>query len=460
MRRFFAFLLTTLLIGLCGCQTTPPELTPDGSSKPSTASSEAMLPGDTRETQSLSSTVPSGTETTTADSEKPAGPLDCPEGFRAVTAWDTDFLAVGTGGRMSLIAPDGTQQAISSGTDAALHAVAVLEGRAYAVGDAGTLVVYDGRQAAVSAIDPRVNLCAVVVWKDMLFVGGSDGALFRLAPDGEAVRLDVSASGTVTGLTASEARLLVVTDRGEILTSENGADWTCLHYRQAYHTEVSFTGALWTDGLFYACGRRTDGTPLLVQSTMGGVWAERTLDMLNGQPADLSALVFGGIAWDGRQAYVACNDGRLLTLPDCAECNQLQTIADANLTAAVCHSGRVAVVGEGFCAVVVDTEAVRQYRISPETAYQKQQQGAQIIDVRDAAEYAERHIRGSMSLPLGELSNTLPGRLSDRSATLIFYCTKGMRSQAAVEQAQALGYTDVYSLGAMDDWPYAFETGN
>lgn len=455
MRRFFAFLLTTLLIGLCGCQTTPP----NSSSEPAAASSDATVSGDTRETQPSTSTAPSGTETTTADSEEPAGPLDCPEGFRAVAAWDTDFLAVGTGGRMSLIAPDGKQQTISSGTDAALHAIVLLEGKAYVVGDAGTLVVYDGRQAAVSAVDPRVNLCAAVVWKDMLFVGGSNGALFRLVPDGEAVRLDVSASGTVTGLTASKTRLLAVTDRGEILTSEDGADWTCLQYRQAYHIEVSFAGALWTDGLFYACGRRADGTPLLVQSTMGGVWAERTLGMLNGQPADLSSLIFGGIAWDGRQAYIACNDGQLLTLPDCAECNQLQTIADANLTAAVCHSGRVAVVGEGFCAVVVDTEAVRQYRISPETARQKQQQGAQIIDVRDAAEYAERHILGSMSLPLGELSDTLPERLPDRSATLIFYCTKGMRSQAAVEQAQALGYTDVYSLGAMDDWPYAFETG-
>lgn len=455
MRRALICILFSLLVGLCGCQTAPPSSGEPGSSSEST---EAGTTTDTPSSTAGSSTA--GTVTDATSPAKPLPPLACTTGFRDIAPWDMDFLAVGTGGRMAVVSPSGDQQSVDTMTKNSLHAVAVQNGAAYAVGDAGTLVVYDGQEATNAVLDAGVNLCSIVSWNGRLYAGGSDGALFSFAPDDlSGTRLSTSAAGIVTGLAASDKLLLAVTDRGEILTSGNGRSWSRLDYNQAYQTDAVFGRALWTDGLFYAVGRHADGTPLLIQSSMGGVWAERALDSLNGEPADLAGLSLGGMAWDGQQAYIACSDGQLLTLPDCVQCNQLQTIADANLTAAVYHSGRVAAVGENFCTAVVDTESVRQYHISAETALQKQQQGAHIIDVRDAAEYAERHIRGSLSLPLGELSEQLAKRIPDKSATLIFYCTKGMRSQAAVEQARGQGYESVYSLGAMEGWPYEFAVG-
>ena len=37
---------------------------------------------------------------------------------------------------------------------------------------------------------------------------------------------------------------------------------------------------------------------------------------------------------------------------------------------------------------------------------------------------------------------------------LIFYCKAGVRAQTALEKAMELGYSRVYNLGGLGDWPY------
>ena len=80
-----------------------------------------------------------------------------------------------------------------------------------------------------------------------------------------------------------------------------------------------------------------------------------------------------------------------------------------------------------------------------------------IVDVRDTAEYETRHIAGSLSVPLAELETRLPEAIPDRDTTVIFYCSRGVRSQTAVERAIALEYYHSFTLGAMDNWTYAWE---
>ncbi len=95
--------------------------------------------------------------------------------------------------------------------------------------------------------------------------------------------------------------------------------------------------------------------------------------------------------------------------------------------------------------------------MSPETAYQKQQEGAVLIDVRNMEEHKEKAIKGSICIPLEELGQRLPEEYPDLGQVLIFYCSKGIRSQSAVETARKLGYVEVYSLGSIDNWKYETE---
>lgn len=54
--------------------------------------------------------------------------------------------------------------------------------------------------------------------------------------------------------------------------------------------------------------------------------------------------------------------------------------------------------------------------------------GAVIVDVRNPGEYAQGHIRGSINIPLGQLTGKM-GSLKNK--TVITCCQSGIRSSAA-----------------------------
>lgn len=72
-------------------------------------------------------------------------------------------------------------------------------------------------------------------------------------------------------------------------------------------------------------------------------------------------------------------------------------------------------------------------------------QGAQIVDVRTRQEYQGGHIRGSVNIPLDQLSaNT--GKL-DKTKPVITCCASGMRSGSAVGLLKSKGFGEVYNGG-------------
>ena len=72
-------------------------------------------------------------------------------------------------------------------------------------------------------------------------------------------------------------------------------------------------------------------------------------------------------------------------------------------------------------------------------------QGAQIIDVRSVGEYQGGHIKGSVNIPLDQLSKQLSKIKKDKP--VITCCASGMRSASAKSILQANGYTEVYNGG-------------
>lgn len=80
-----------------------------------------------------------------------------------------------------------------------------------------------------------------------------------------------------------------------------------------------------------------------------------------------------------------------------------------------------------------------------------------IIDVRSLEEYTSGHIQNAVSLP-NELiqaeSPQINAVLPDKEQAVLVYCRSGKRSKQASDKLVALGYTHIYDIGGIIDWPY------
>jgi len=68
-----------------------------------------------------------------------------------------------------------------------------------------------------------------------------------------------------------------------------------------------------------------------------------------------------------------------------------------------------------------------------------------LVDVRDANEFAAGHIPGVRNVPLDQLRADPEAALPKRDG-IIFICARGVRSLTAAKVAERLGYTTLYNL--------------
>ena len=79
--------------------------------------------------------------------------------------------------------------------------------------------------------------------------------------------------------------------------------------------------------------------------------------------------------------------------------------------------------------------------------------GATLLDVREADEFEQGAVPGSVFLPRGHLESQVEGRLGDKSGTVVVMCAGGVRSAFAARTLQELGYADVVSMaGGFNRW--------
>jgi rhodanese-related sulfurtransferase len=78
---------------------------------------------------------------------------------------------------------------------------------------------------------------------------------------------------------------------------------------------------------------------------------------------------------------------------------------------------------------------------------------AVVIDVCEAAEFANGHVVGAKNIPLSQLEAKLAGTVKNKATPLVMVCASGMRSNRAVSIATKLGYEKALSLsGGMGAW--------
>ena len=105
-----------------------------------------------------------------------------------------------------------------------------------------------------------------------------------------------------------------------------------------------------------------------------------------------------------------------------------------------------------------DTEASRL--ITPDEARELiGQTNVTLLDVRAKYEYDEAHIDGALLLPYDAITAESPELPENNDDTIIVYCRSGRRSAIAADTLSALGYTRIFDLGGIQDWPYETVAG-
>jgi rhodanese-related sulfurtransferase len=90
-------------------------------------------------------------------------------------------------------------------------------------------------------------------------------------------------------------------------------------------------------------------------------------------------------------------------------------------------------------------------RIDVEHARELIEAGADLVDVREAPEYAAGHIPGARLVPLNDFLSR-PREHVEREP-IVFVCAVGVRSALACEMAAAIGRRRVYNLeGGTSAW--------
>lgn len=116
-------------------------------------------------------------------------------------------------------------------------------------------------------------------------------------------------------------------------------------------------------------------------------------------------------------------------------------------------------IRESFPPVAIGEKILLQTgyrRITPEEAKAFIDEGTYgtILDVRTEAEYLEGHLENATLLPDNEIESKAEITLYDKNELILVYCRSGRRSEAATEKLIQMGYTNVYDLGGIQDWPY------
>ncbi|HLP22211.1 MAG TPA: rhodanese-like domain-containing protein [Chitinophagales bacterium] len=86
------------------------------------------------------------------------------------------------------------------------------------------------------------------------------------------------------------------------------------------------------------------------------------------------------------------------------------------------------------------------FGLGPKTDYKELvKNGATIVDVRTKAEYQQGHIKGSLNIPLNNLSNHY-SKLN-KTKPVITCCASGVRSAQAKSILKSNGFADVHNGG-------------
>lgn len=100
---------------------------------------------------------------------------------------------------------------------------------------------------------------------------------------------------------------------------------------------------------------------------------------------------------------------------------------------------------------------VKVIKVNKDEASELIDDGALLVDVRSLFEYNQGHIDGAINIDVQDILkmvDTLNFNNTNisKDRKIVLYCRSGSRSSSAAKKLVEIGYTNVYDLGAMDNW--------
>lgn len=423
------------------------------------AGSMIFLPGCARETRSVQQTEPSEAAETLA-AVPAAEDCDTYVGYLGSTFCAGSYYACGTGGRLDRIAEDGTVEPVATGVTQDLTGLWSDGTLLLCCGKKGTILFGDASHLTACTAGED-NLLAVTMYRGCIYAAGENGRI-HMSCDGTTWSVQqLPVQVEIVGIAALDDLLMAITADTDIFTSQDGLVWTAENFNQTMDgmgPAYMFHSLVDAGETFFVIGSYRDEPemPLMLYTESGEVWLEKTLAEINEEPlSGLLPLTVNDLAFGTDQFYAACEEGNLITVTACSVCNLMERVTDVPLRTSCIGEDTLLVAGGGFFSRVTKESANRQYAIRAPQAQADISNGAVLIDVRTAEErQSDGYIPGSIHIPVDEIETRLTETVPDLSTELIFYCAAGKRAQSALETALELGYTDVYNLGGLADWPY------
>ena len=277
------------------------------------------------------------------------------DGYLAIISYGDRFLAAGTGGRIDYIDRAGKKTPVIASSHNNINSIISSNQAIVAVGDKGTILFSPDGSVFTGEESGTGNDINAVTLKNGLFIAGADNGLILVSKNGRSWNtIHPEISSNILSLTANRSYCIGITDNAEIIKSKDGIEWQVINYNKVYagyNKSCSFRKVTATDSRIVIIGTHDDGSPSVLFSTLGNVWAERSLnyDDDQGMIRFLTSKP-NGITYDSErdQFILACDSGEIFSLPSCTKCNTFARISGNDLYAIVCVENYLIAVGEGF----------------------------------------------------------------------------------------------------------------
>lgn len=277
------------------------------------------------------------------------------DGYTDVTNYEDGFIAVGSNGQIDRISKTGEINNCHSAFGAKLNCVLTRDKLIIAAGDGGILLISNDNgkfEKINSGTDRMINSLA---WFNSKLIAGADkGEILIGNSIGEFKRIQLNLKGDIVSVSANAVFCFGVTNAGEIIHSTDGVNWNVFDFNQEYkgfYKTYYFTGVLVTEQNIAVTGVNDDGAPVFLLSNRGTVWSERALSYKNeqGMPKYLEGSL-NDIFYDQLhdQFYLVCNDGELMILPSCSQCNKLVVLSANSISGISGNGDTIMVVGDSF----------------------------------------------------------------------------------------------------------------
>ena len=254
-------------------------------------------------------------------------------GYTSITRYNEGFVATGSDGRIDRISITGKITKSQTYPGESFTSVISDNHMIIAAGDNGILRISDdGEQFRKIENKSTRNINSVTIFNGSIVAGAEKGTILSVDPDGTVKEIKLSLKGNVVSVSSRITDCYGVTDAGEIIHSRDGTHWDIIDFNQiyaGYYKACYFTKVLVTENRIAVAGTQTDGSPVIMFSTQGGVWTERPLYytddegirmFLSDTPNDL---IYDEVS---DQFFVACDNGKLMQLPSCSQCNKLSSL--------------------------------------------------------------------------------------------------------------------------------------